>query len=105
MANARNNIDVDKFDYLARDSRCVGLKSTFDFSRLVRSARVVEGQICFPFKEAMTIYNLFFNRYLLFKQIYTHRASKAIEFMLTDVLLEADRAWKGRISRAIDDPR
>lgn len=33
VANERNSIDVDKFDYIVRDTANLGLKSTFDFSR------------------------------------------------------------------------
>lgn len=32
-ANGRTGIDVDKFDYMARDALNVGVKTTFDFSR------------------------------------------------------------------------
>ena len=33
VANGRNSIDVDKFDYLARDTFNLGLKSSYDFTR------------------------------------------------------------------------
>lgn len=33
VSNSRNSVDVDKFDYLARDCYCCGLKSTYDFTR------------------------------------------------------------------------
>ena len=36
------------------------------------------------------VYELFHTRYSLFKQVYSHRVSKAIEYMVTDVLLLAD---------------
>ena len=75
---------------------------------------------------------LFHTRYSLFKQIYLHKATKAIEYMITDALAEAgiapcclgpltrtvvgltllsccccrsDAGWNRRISNAIDDPR
>ena len=41
----------------------------------------------------------------MFKQVYYHRASKAIEYMATDALVEADACWGGRLSGAIDNPR
>ena len=35
VANGRNGIDVDKFDYLARDSLQCGVKVSCDFNRLM----------------------------------------------------------------------
>ena len=33
VANKRNSVDVDKWDYLARDCYMCGLKNSFDFKR------------------------------------------------------------------------
>ena len=38
VANKRNGIDVDKFDYFLRDSHHLGLKCSFDAMRLMRFA-------------------------------------------------------------------
>ena len=35
VANKRNSVDVDKWDYLARDCYMCGLKNSFDFKRYV----------------------------------------------------------------------
>ena len=51
VANKRNSIDVDKFDYMRRDSYHLGLKDTaFDYSTLMKEARVINDEICFPAK-------------------------------------------------------
>lgn len=55
VANYRNSIDVDKFDYLARDSYALGMRTTYDFQRLLRNAKVIDNQICFHAKE---VYNM-----------------------------------------------
>lgn len=39
VANKRNGIDVDKFDYFARDCHVLGLSKSFDALRLMRFAR------------------------------------------------------------------
>lgn len=39
VANKRNGIDVDKFDYFARDCHVLGLTKSFDASRLMRFAK------------------------------------------------------------------
>ena len=40
VANKRNGIDVDKFDYFARDCHQLGITKSFDATRLMIFARV-----------------------------------------------------------------
>lgn len=42
MSNFRNGIDVDKWDYFARDSRNLGIDFTFDYRRYVYTSRVIK---------------------------------------------------------------
>ncbi|VVU95154.1 hypothetical protein CPAV1605_879 [seawater metagenome] len=88
VCNTRNNIDVDKFDYIARDNHAIGLKLGFDYTRLLQYARVVDDIICYPKKIIEDIYHLFFVRYRLYKQIYNHKAVVSIEVMLSDILID-----------------
>ena len=105
VANGISGIDTDKFDYILRDTHNVGMTTAFDYRRLLYGSRVMaDGHIGFHVKEAGTAYELFHTRHQLFRQIYVHRATKAIEYMITDVLLEADAAWGRRLSAAIHDP-
>ena len=50
VANKRNSIDVDKWDYFARDCHNLGIKNNFDHCRSMKFARVLnvhgEYQIC-----------------------------------------------------------
>lgn len=62
------------------------------------------GHIGFHVKEVSTVYDLFRTRHSLFRQIYVHRATKAVEFMINDVLIEANRVWNNRLANAIRDP-
>ena len=39
VANGRNGLDVDKFDYLERDSRYTGVKISSDFERIRKSCK------------------------------------------------------------------
>lgn len=39
--------------------------------------------------QVYNVYELFHTRYTLFKTVYTHKTTKAIEYMVTDALLEA----------------
>ncbi len=102
VANSRTSIDVDKFDYLSRDCYHLGLKCVSDFTRLINKSRVIDNEICFDYKEAYNIYELFHTRYTNHKIVYTHRVSKAIECMIDDVLTEADSVF--RIRERISSP-
>ena len=42
MANKTTGIDVDKWDYFARDCHCLGISNNFDWRRYVTFARVIE---------------------------------------------------------------
>jgi len=45
--------------------------------------KVIDDEICFHSKEVYTVYEMFHTRYSLFKQVYSHRVGKAIEYMIT----------------------
>ncbi|KAI9910462.1 hypothetical protein PsorP6_010240 [Peronosclerospora sorghi] len=92
VANGRNCIDVDKFDYLARDMlNLFGLRKVFDFSRLTMFNRVIDNEICYHTSVHLDIYDMFQQRYQMHKQIYNHRKGKAVEYMICDAMLEADQ--------------
>jgi HD superfamily phosphohydrolase len=90
VANKLNGLDCDKFDYIARDTYNVGLSYSFDASRLIKEARVINDKICFPKKCYFEISDLYYTRYKLHKQIYTHNAVRSIEYMVLDILKKLD---------------
>lgn len=86
VSNNLNSIDVDKFDYIARDTYCLGLEYGFDYSRLLEDVKLIDNKICYPKQTYMHMYNLFMTRYCLHKQIYNHKAVKSIEYMIYDIM-------------------
>jgi len=103
VANKRNGIDVDKFDYIARDTRAIGDHQNISLTRLINSARVIEDQICYDIKDANQIYELCYTRFSLHKRIYNHKTAKAIENMMVDAMLAAEPYLK--IASHINDPK
>ncbi|XP_009294109.1 deoxynucleoside triphosphate triphosphohydrolase SAMHD1 isoform X1 [Danio rerio] len=95
VANKQNGIDVDKWDYFARDCHHLGIRNSFDHLRLLKFARVcvVNGRkhICFRDKEADNVYDMFRTRYTLHRQAYQHKIANIIEDMFAEALLLADR--------------
>lgn len=90
VANGRNGIDVDKFDYIVRDSRACGLGCNFQFQRLLETMRVMGDEICYRAKDYLTVHKLFATRADLYRTVYTHAKVKAIELMVVDALLKAN---------------
>ncbi|XP_069740423.1 deoxynucleoside triphosphate triphosphohydrolase SAMHD1-like [Narcine bancroftii] len=115
VANRKSGIDVDKWDYFARDCHHLGIQNNFDFERFLRFARVCEVNhtkyICTREKEAGDLYNMFHTRTTLHRRAYQHRVSNIIESMITEAMMLADEHIKisgtgGKmctISTAIDD--
>ena len=104
VANGRNSVDVDKFDYIQRDCQNCGLKSSSDFGRLMQYMKVIDDEICFKASEVLNVYELFHTRASLHQRVYTHRKAKAIEYMVVDALVAADAAWGNEISNAVWKP-
>ncbi|XP_032365689.1 deoxynucleoside triphosphate triphosphohydrolase SAMHD1 [Etheostoma spectabile] len=95
VANKWNGIDVDKFDYFARDCHHLGMKNNFDHLRFIQFVRVceVEGlkHICSRDKEVNNLYDMFYTRNCLHRRAYQHRVNKIIEYMTAEAFLKADK--------------
>ncbi|KAJ3586075.1 hypothetical protein NHX12_012476, partial [Muraenolepis orangiensis] len=115
VANKRNGIDVDKWDYFARDCHHLGITNNFDHRRFLHFARVceVEGkkQICTRDKEVGNMYDMFHTRNCLHRRAYQHKVGNIVETMITEAFLLADPHIKVegsgsktfKMSTAIDD--
>lgn len=94
VANKRNGIDVDKWDYFARDCYHLGIRNVFDHHRFMKFARVVnvfgEPQICSRDKEAGNLYDMFYTRTVLHRRAYQHKTTIIIEYMICEALLLAN---------------
>ena len=105
VSNSRNGIDVDKFDYLNRDTEKIGVHHcTFNHDIVMRGARVVDDQICYPEKHEFEIKKLYDSRYNLHNDVYCHKTNQAIECLLLDILNETDGHLYNYLE-AIYDPK
>eukprot|EP00057_Strongylocentrotus_purpuratus_P021822 XP_011676296.1 PREDICTED: deoxynucleoside triphosphate triphosphohydrolase SAMHD1-like [Strongylocentrotus purpuratus] len=95
VANKRNGIDVDKWDYFARDCHNLGMANSFDHMRCMEFARVIqvegEKQICSRDKEKVNLNEMFHTRSILHRRAYQHRVTRIIETMIVEALTKADR--------------
>ena len=102
VANHLNGIDVDKFDYLARDTKNLGLSTGFNANRLINEFIIDHnGNIAYPKHCSTDIYEMFHSRYMMHKKVYSHKTAKLVELMLTDLFLKIDPILG--ISKSIND--
>ncbi|KAM9427077.1 deoxynucleoside triphosphate triphosphohydrolase SAMHD1-like isoform 1-T1 [Salvelinus alpinus] len=103
VANKRNGIDVDKWDYFARDCFYLGIQNNFDYRRFLKFARVCEvdgkKQICTRDKEVGNLYDMFHTRNCLHRRAYQHKVCNIIETMITEAFVLADPHIKIQGSR------
>lgn len=90
VSNNLNGIDIDKCDYLMRDSVITGFASGFDSKRLINDAYVVNDIICYPLQTDINMFNLFKTRYDLHKKVYSHKVVMAVQHMVCDILKLVD---------------
>lgn len=96
--NTDTEIDVDKFEYLLRDSKNLNICIHFDYTRLMHYCFVfnVNGrlEICFHKKVKDCIYELFQDRLMLHKKAYQHLKVRIIEKMFSDALLFCEHEFE-----------
>lgn len=93
--NKRNSIDVDKFDYIDRDTYRLGLLNySYDNSKLMNGARIINGEIWYPYDAGLSIHDLFVTRYKLFRDIYTHKTTQSVELMIWDIFENSNDYFK-----------
>lgn len=90
VCNKVNHIDVDKIDYILRDSYHIGLPLQGEFSRLIRMVKVCVFEdkkvLAWNKKLQYEIFLLFSSRYRLHKQVYTHHTVKSFEYLLIPII-------------------
>lgn len=121
VSNDENSIDVDKWDYFARDCYHLGFKNNFDHNRLIQFSRLIEVEeggigkrwhICYREKEVENLYHMFYTRVILHKRACLHKTTKIIEIMYMEALEKVNDHFKikgtndeeKRISDCIRDP-
>lgn len=95
VSNSLNGFDVDKLDYICRDSFYLGLdKPTSLLTSVISQVKVINGNICFPDDISYDVYQIYSKRYGLHKQFYANKKVVCIEHMITDVFDNLDPILK-----------
>lgn len=86
--NCTSGIDVDKLDYLLRDSLAVfGATHSIDAVRIIRASRVIEGNVlAFDHRVAGSVEQIYELRTRLHRKLYQHRDVLVVEHLIKDAL-------------------
>lgn len=90
VSNERTGIDVDKFDYLKRDSHYIGIPCTFDPQRLMNflSLDKHETSYCVNYlrKSDELVNSMWLARDDLHRRAYQHRVVKCVDLMTVEMI-------------------
>ncbi|MGT2783920.1 HD domain-containing protein [Streptococcus merionis] len=85
-----SQIDVDRMDYLLRDSYFSGVSyGEFDLTRILRVIRPTEDGIVFDIQGMHAVEDYIVSRYQMYMQVYFHPATRAMEVLLQNLLKRA----------------
>ena len=79
-----SQLDVDRLDYLRRDSLCTGAGyGNFDWHRLLTTVDFyAETDLVWPEKSALAIEEYIFARYYMYQNVYLHKTTRGFEQLL-----------------------
>ncbi len=85
-----SQIDVDRMDYLLRDSYFTGASyGAFDLTRILRVIRPIKNGIAFDFHGMHAVEDYIVSRFQMYMQVYFHPATRAMEVILRNILKRA----------------
>ena len=80
-----SQLDVDRLDYLRRDSLCTGAGyGNFDWHRLLTTVQFFDNEtdLVWPEKSALAIEEYIFARYYMYQNVYLHKTTRGFEQLL-----------------------
>tara|TARA_Y100000389_G_scaffold190142_1_gene214676 strand:+ start:415 stop:1611 length:1197 start_codon:yes stop_codon:yes gene_type:complete len=81
-----NGIDVDRFDYLSRDIKMIGLNYGIECDRIMNHSKIENNEIIYSDKVKINIEDYFNTRFIMYKEVYNHNTVRGIEQMIKQFL-------------------
>jgi HD superfamily phosphohydrolase len=97
-----NDPDVDKFDYLPRDIKTINFQGKVDINRLINMVKIIDNNIVYSKQALPDIYNLYYTRHQLHRQIYCHKGVISVQYIIVEILCLLDSIIK--MSDMISNP-
>tara|TARA_B100001059_G_scaffold13410_1_gene10772 strand:- start:14781 stop:16010 length:1230 start_codon:yes stop_codon:yes gene_type:complete len=98
-------VDLDRMDYLKRDSFYSGAtEGNINSKRIIEMMVVVDDQLAFEEKSIFSIEKFLMARRLMYWQVYLHKTSLSAEFLLTRVLERVRFCYQNVYKPQASDP-
>ena len=88
-----NGIDVDRFDYLMRDIKMIGLNYGIEYERIMKHSMIIHNEIVYSSKVKTHIEDFFRTRFIMYKEVYNHKTVRSIEYMMKQFLIHSDKIY------------
>lgn len=83
-----SQLDVDRMDYLQRDSYFTGaLYGTIDVNRIIRSMKIIHKEVVYRASGAPAVESYLMARYHMYNQIYYHQVARSYELLLQNIFI------------------
>ncbi|MBE3591899.1 MAG: HD domain-containing protein [Thermoanaerobacter sp.] len=99
-----SQLDVDRMDYLLRDSYYVGVKyGLFDPDMIFKSMQIHGESIAIDYKGLYAVEQYIHARYYMYWQVYYHKTTRGYELLLENILKRAKYLYEqNRLDKGID---
>ncbi len=90
-----SQLDVDRLDYLKRDSFYTGVaEGTISIDRLISMMNVVDDEIVIEAKGIYSVEKFIIARMFMYWQVYLHKTGVGAEYLLTKILERANKLYQ-----------
>jgi hypothetical protein len=89
IVSAKSGIDVDKMDYIMRDSYHTTGAFRFEYEQLFHHSHIIDGRIVYDSRQLVNLNTLWYMRYCMFNNVYMHPVCTAFEVMALDMLMHS----------------
>ncbi|ELP95246.1 sam/hd domain protein, putative [Entamoeba invadens IP1] len=89
VSNESNGIDVDRLDYIRRDSYHLNIPLRFKVENIIQNSVILDNNICYLTDCKNDLEELFNNRYALYKNFYNGKETGSAELLVSDILIQA----------------
>jgi deoxynucleoside triphosphate triphosphohydrolase SAMHD1 len=86
-----NGVDVDRFDYLMRDIRMIGLNYGIEYKRIMSHSKILNNEIIYSSKVKINIDDFFRTRFIMYKEVYNHHTVRSLEFMVQEFFKQSEK--------------
>jgi uncharacterized protein len=91
-------LDMDRLDYLRRDSFCTGAGyGHFNWQRLLTTIELHNEDLVWPEKAALAIEEYIFARYYMYQNVYLHKTTRGFEQLLQAMWRRANQLRLGGV--------